>query len=114
MLGQTRFAAAEKQLLARFWRTASGFWFGRLAWIAWFLVAVLIARDTAIVTAICAEFLESRFLRRDWTQGSRRTLDAGAKIRAAGRRQSHADDLTGVGSHDHADHVARVVEQPSL
>ena len=43
MLRQTRFAAPENQLLARFWRTASGFWFGRSAWIAWFLVAVLIA-----------------------------------------------------------------------
>ena len=67
-------------------------------------------RDTAIVNAICAEFLESRFLRRDWPQGSRRTLDAGAKIRAAGRRQSHADGRAGVGSHDDADYVARVVE----
>lgn len=36
-------APAEKQLLARFWRSASGFWSGSSAWLAWFLVAVLIA-----------------------------------------------------------------------
>jgi len=43
MLRRTRFAPAEKQLLARFWRSASGFWFGRSAWLAWLLVAVLTA-----------------------------------------------------------------------
>jgi vitamin B12/bleomycin/antimicrobial peptide transport system ATP-binding/permease protein len=43
MLKRARFAPAEKQLLARFWRSASGFWFGRSAWLAWTLVAVLIA-----------------------------------------------------------------------
>jgi len=43
MLKRTRFAPAEKQLLARFWRSASGFWLGRSARLAWFLVAVLIA-----------------------------------------------------------------------
>ena len=40
---RTHFAPAEKQLLARFWQSASGFWLGRSAWLAWFLVAVLIA-----------------------------------------------------------------------
>jgi putative ATP-binding cassette transporter len=43
MLRRTRFATAEKQLLARFWRSASGFWLGKPASIAWLLVAVLIA-----------------------------------------------------------------------
>lgn len=43
MLKRTRFAPAEKQLLARFWRSASGFWFGSSAWLAWLLVVVLVA-----------------------------------------------------------------------
>src|SRR3974390_626156 len=43
MLRRTRYAPAEKQLLARFWRSASGFWSGRVAWPGWILVAVLIA-----------------------------------------------------------------------
>ena len=43
MLNQARFAPDEKLLLARFWRSASGFWRGRGAWRAWLLVAVLIA-----------------------------------------------------------------------
>ncbi len=42
MLRRTRFALAEKQLLARFWRSASGFWFGATAWLAWLLVIVLV------------------------------------------------------------------------
>jgi putative ATP-binding cassette transporter len=43
MLKQTYIAPDEKQLLARFWRSASGFWRGRAAWRAWLLVALLIA-----------------------------------------------------------------------
>src|SRR5450631_1368776 len=43
MLEQTYIAPDEKQLLARFWQSASGFWRGRSAWRAWLLVAVLIA-----------------------------------------------------------------------
>jgi putative ATP-binding cassette transporter len=43
MLNQTHSAPDEKQLLARFWRSASGFWRGPRAWRAWLLVAVLIA-----------------------------------------------------------------------
>jgi len=43
MLRRTRFAPVNKLLLARFWQSASGFWSGRSAWLAWFLVAVLIA-----------------------------------------------------------------------
>lgn len=43
MLKRIRSAPAEKQLLARFWRSASGFWFGSSAPFAWFLVAVLFA-----------------------------------------------------------------------
>lgn len=33
----------ERELLSRFWQSASGFWRGRSAWRAWFLVAALIA-----------------------------------------------------------------------
>ena len=43
MLKQTYIAPDEKQLLARFWRSASGFWRGPGAWRAWVLVVVLIA-----------------------------------------------------------------------
>jgi len=43
MLRRTRFAPVNKLLLARFWHSASGFWSGRSAWLAWLLVAVLIA-----------------------------------------------------------------------
>lgn len=43
MLKQTYLAPDEKQLLARFWLSASGFWRGPGAWRAWLLVAVLIA-----------------------------------------------------------------------
>jgi vitamin B12/bleomycin/antimicrobial peptide transport system ATP-binding/permease protein len=43
MLYQTYLAPGEKQLLARFWQSASGFWRGSSAWRAWLLVAVLIA-----------------------------------------------------------------------
>ena len=43
MLKRTYLAPDEKQLLARFWQSASGFWRGPGAWRAWLLVAVLIA-----------------------------------------------------------------------
>jgi vitamin B12/bleomycin/antimicrobial peptide transport system ATP-binding/permease protein len=43
MLNPTHLVPGEKQLLARFWQSASGFWCGRSAWRTWLLVAVLIA-----------------------------------------------------------------------
>ena len=43
MLDQTYSALDEKQLLSRFWQSASGFWRGRSAWRAWLLVVLLIA-----------------------------------------------------------------------
>ena len=43
MLKQTYIAPDEKQLLARFWQSASGYWRGRSAWRAWFLAFLLIA-----------------------------------------------------------------------
>ena len=43
MLNQSHAVPDEKRLLARFWRSASGFWRGPGAWRAWLLVAVLIA-----------------------------------------------------------------------
>jgi putative ATP-binding cassette transporter len=42
-LDQTYIAPDEKRLLTRFWQSASGFWRGRSAWRAWFLVTLLIA-----------------------------------------------------------------------
>jgi vitamin B12/bleomycin/antimicrobial peptide transport system ATP-binding/permease protein len=43
MLDHAYIAPDEKQLLSRFWQSASGFWRGRSAWRAWLLVALLIA-----------------------------------------------------------------------
>jgi len=43
MLKQAYIAPDERQLLARFWQSASGFWRGRSAWFAWLLVVLLIA-----------------------------------------------------------------------
>lgn len=43
MLKKTTFTPGEKQLLLRFWRSASGFWRGRSAWKAWLMVAALVA-----------------------------------------------------------------------
>ncbi|PAY08345.1 ABC transporter [Bradyrhizobium sp. UFLA03-84] len=43
MLTRTRFATEEKQLLLRFWQSASGYWRGSSAWFGWFLVILLIA-----------------------------------------------------------------------
>jgi vitamin B12/bleomycin/antimicrobial peptide transport system ATP-binding/permease protein len=43
MLDQTYIAPDQKRLLARFWKSASGFWRGRSAWRAWLLVTLLIA-----------------------------------------------------------------------
>ena len=36
-------APDERQLLSRFWRSASGFWLGGTAWVAWSMIAFLIA-----------------------------------------------------------------------
>jgi vitamin B12/bleomycin/antimicrobial peptide transport system ATP-binding/permease protein len=43
VLNGTYLAPDERELLSRFWQSASGFWRGRSAWWAWFLVAALIA-----------------------------------------------------------------------
>jgi putative ATP-binding cassette transporter len=43
MLKPTYLAPNEKVLLARFWRSAAGYWRGPAAWRAWLLAAVLIA-----------------------------------------------------------------------
>ena len=43
MLKRTHLAPGEKQLLLRFWQSASGFWRGPSAWKAWLLVVALIA-----------------------------------------------------------------------
>jgi putative ATP-binding cassette transporter len=43
MLTRPYFAPDEKQLLFRFWQSASGYWRGPSAWKAWLLVAALVA-----------------------------------------------------------------------
>lgn len=43
MLVQTYVAPGERQLLARFWQSASGFWRGPSAWRAWPLCALMVA-----------------------------------------------------------------------
>ena len=43
MLDLSYIAPDEKQLLARFWQSVSGFFRGRSAWRAWLLGALLIA-----------------------------------------------------------------------
>jgi putative ATP-binding cassette transporter len=43
MLRPAYLAPDERQLLSRFWQSASGFWRGRQAWRAWLLAALLIA-----------------------------------------------------------------------
>jgi putative ATP-binding cassette transporter len=35
-------APDEKRLLARFWQSASGFWRGQSAWLAWLLAGLLV------------------------------------------------------------------------
>jgi putative ATP-binding cassette transporter len=42
MLTRTSFVPGEKQLLGRFWQSASGYWRGPTGWIAWLLVVALI------------------------------------------------------------------------
>ncbi|RXH21479.1 MULTISPECIES: SbmA/BacA-like family transporter [Bradyrhizobium] len=42
MLTRTSFVPGEKQLLGRFWQSASGYWRGPTAWTAWLLVVALI------------------------------------------------------------------------
>jgi putative ATP-binding cassette transporter len=42
MLTRISFASGEKQLLGRFWQSASGYWRGPTAWTAWLLVVALI------------------------------------------------------------------------
>jgi putative ATP-binding cassette transporter len=46
----TALAPDERQLLARFWRSASGYWRGRSAWFAWLMVVLLVA--TAVLQLI--------------------------------------------------------------
>ena len=80
MLKPTYFAPDEKALLARFWRSASGYWRGPGAWRAWLLVAVLIATVLLqLLTQYALNFWNRDFFdaigRRDaaglWTQGLR-------------------------------------------
>jgi putative ATP-binding cassette transporter len=80
MLRRTRFAPAEKQLLARFWRSASGFWLGPSAWLAWLLLVVLVTTVILqLLTQYALNFWNRDFFdaigRRDraelWTQALR-------------------------------------------
>jgi putative ATP-binding cassette transporter len=74
------FATDERRLLARFWRSASGYWRGASAWQAWCLVALLVATVILqLLTQFGLNFWNRDFFdaigRRDsaalWVQASR-------------------------------------------
>jgi putative ATP-binding cassette transporter len=53
-------APDEKRLLARFWQSASGFWRGPSALLAWFLVGLLVSTILLqLLTQYRLKFLES-------------------------------------------------------
>ena len=57
MLRRTYPALGERELLLRFWQSASGFWRGRTAWMAW-LIAVALSQhglEAPIAPMIIAE-----------------------------------------------------------
>ena len=89
MLKQTYLAPDEKQLLARFWRSAAGYWRGPSAWRAWVLITVLIATVLMqLLTQYGLNFWNRDFFnaigRRDagqlWIQALRFVPLAGASI----------------------------------
>ena len=115
MPDQAYIAPDEGQLLSRFWQSASGFWSGRSAWRAWPLVVLLIATVLLqLWTQYGLNFWNRDFFdaigRRDaaelWTQALRFVPLAAASIFLA--------IVFGLGPDDHAAHMARVAEQPSL
>jgi putative ATP-binding cassette transporter len=74
----TALAPDERQLLARFWRSASGYWRGRSAWFAWLMVVLLVATAVLqLITQYRLNFWNRDFFnaigRKDatglWTQG---------------------------------------------
>ena len=110
MLDQTYNAPDEKQLLSRFWQSASGFWRGRSAWRAWLLVVLLIATVLLqLWTQYGLNFWNRDFFnaigRKDaaelWTQALRFVPLAAPSIFLT---------ILSVEPHDHAAHMARVVE----
>ena len=114
MLRRTRFAPAEKQLLARFWRSASGFWLGPSAWLAWLLLVVLVTTVILqLLTQYALNFWNRDFFdaigRRDraelWTQALRFVPLATASL---------ALMVVQVWARLTTDHVARVAEQSPL
>ena len=115
MLNQTHLAPDEKRLLARFWQSASGYWRGPGAWRAWLLVAVLIATVILqLLTQYALNYWNRDFFNAIGRRDGRRTLDPGIAVCAAGRGQSRAHGLLGLGPHDHAAHLARVAQQSPL
>jgi putative ATP-binding cassette transporter len=79
----------EKQLLLRFWKSASGFWRGRSAWLAWVLVISLFANVLLqLLTQYGLNFWNRGFFdaigRKDqaqlWTQAMRFVPLAGASL----------------------------------
>ncbi len=80
MLRRTYLTPGERELLFRFWRSASGFWSGRSAWSAWLIAAAL------IVTVLLQLFTQYKlnFWNRDFFDAIARMDEAGL-WRQAGR-----------------------------
>jgi putative ATP-binding cassette transporter len=92
MLKRTYLAPGERELLLRFWRSASGYWHGRRSWKAWSIAAALIATVLLqLLTQYRINFWNRDFFdaigRRDeaglWTQAARFVPLAAASLSLA-------------------------------
>ena len=92
MLRRTYLAPGERELLLRFWQSASGFWRGRQSWKAWSIAAALIATVLLqLLTQYRINFWNRDFFdaigRRDaaelWTQAMRFVPLAAASLSLA-------------------------------
>lgn len=92
MLRRRYLAPGERELLLRFWRSASGFWRGRRSWKAWSIAAALIATVLLqLLTQYRINFWNRDFFdaigRRDaaelWTQAARFVPLAAASLSLA-------------------------------
>lgn len=92
MLRRTYLAPGERELLLRFWQSASGFWRGRQSWKAWSIAAALVATVLLqLLTQYRINFWNRDFFdaigRRDaaelWTQAARFVPLAAASLSLA-------------------------------
>ena len=106
-------ARLERRLFARFWQTASPFWLGRWAKVAWgltvFLMLVVLAQ---VAGAAAPELVEPEFLRCGRSAATRRLCGAGAAVRALGAGEHRACRHLGLGAHDGATQMARMRDAP--